>query len=401
MEDIEKYIQDYGTLLFYNSPNSIIISRNKIASRVTDAYWSQHIRDVLKEKIEFKLSGTGEEVYVNQVTNQNLDKEKIDKQQWMVDQFIMNATNSSIPAAMKAINEFTVKATPNGIILKPSILKNNLVSVDDKKHLKRVFDSKCVTELIELIQKIYLDSIEEAQKLVEGKSKKKVTILYREPKNRVVSGVIQDFFDIFNNQSPSEKFWFEQFVKSSSPVDYPYLIKTFTEKQDEIPSGYYGKTPAEEKTLFKFVKSVCKAHLDEKATWKTDNHSGPYLEILREVISLIDPKLYQLVNIDFNREQVNTIKGLLSSSSKSKRVDIHKVLRKTYNFDIDKEIKNDDDYLNKKTGDFNISNDYWKTVLVDIIEQSPRIKDLIKTEMLIYWRLSKHKSNIFKIDESD
>jgi len=394
MEDIEKYIQDYGTLLFYNSPNSIIISRNKIASRVTDAYWSTYIRDVLKENIEFKLTGTGEEVYINQVTNQNLDKEKIDKQQWMVDQFIMNGTNSSIPAAMKAINEFTVKVTLNGIILKPSILKNNLVSVDDKKHLKRVFDSKCVTELIELIQKIYLDSTEEAQKLVEGKSKKKVTILYREPKNRVVSGVIQDFFDIFNNQSPSERFWFEQFIKSSSPIDYPYLTKTFTHRENSIPSGYYGKTPAEEKTLFKFVKSVCKAHLNEKATWKTDNHSGPYLEILREVIDMIDPKLYQLVNIDFNREQVD-------AKLKGKRVDIHKVLRKTYNFDIDKEIKNDDDYLNKRTGDFHNSNDYWKKVLVDIIEQSPRIKDLIKTEMLIYWRLSKHKSNIFKIDESD
>ena len=74
MEDIEKYIQDYGTLLFYNSPNSIIISRNKIASRVTDAFWSQYIRDTFKENIEFKLTGTGEEVYINQISNQNFSR---------------------------------------------------------------------------------------------------------------------------------------------------------------------------------------------------------------------------------------------------------------------------------------------------------------------------------------
>ena len=237
MEDIEKYIQDYGTLLFYNSPNSIIISRNKIASRVTDAFWSQYIRDTFKENIEFKLTGTGEEVYINQIKNQNVDTEKLDKQEWMIDQFIMKGSTSDIAVSMKMVNEFTVKATPNGIVLKPAILKNSLVSVDDKKHLKRVFDSKCVTELIELIQKIYLESVEEAQKLIEGKSKKKVTILYREPKNTVVSGVIQDFFDIFNNQSPSERFWFEQFIKSSSPIDYPYLTKTFTHRENSIPSG--------------------------------------------------------------------------------------------------------------------------------------------------------------------
>mgnify|MGYP003684302369 FL=1 len=394
MEDIEKYIQDYGTLLFYNSPNSIIISRNKIASRVTDAFWSQYIRDTFKENIEFKLTGTGEEVYINQIKNQNVDTEKLDKQEWMIDQFIMKGSTSDIATSMKMVNEFTVKATPNGIVLKPAILKNSLVSVDDKKHLKRVFDSKCVTELIELIQKIYLESVEEAQKLIEGKSKKKVTILYREPKNRIVSGVIQDFFDIFNNQSPSERFWFEQFIKSSSPIDYPYLTKTFTHRENSIPSGYYGKTVTEEKILFSFVKSLCKDYLEEKSTWRTDNHSGPYLEILREVIAGLDSKLYQLVNIDFNREQVD-------AKLKGKRVDIHSVLRKSYDFDIDKEIKNEDDTLDKRTGDFHNSNDYWKRVLVDIIEHSPRIADLIKTETLIYWRLSNHKANIFKIDESD
>ena len=67
----------------------------------------------------------------------------------------------------------------------------------------------------------------------------------------------------------------------------------------------------------------------------------------------------------------------------------------------DKEIKNEDDSIDKRTGSFHNSNDYWKTALVDIIEQSPRIADLIKTETLIYWRLSNHKANIFKIDESD
>jgi len=394
MEDIEKYIQDYGTLLFYNSPNSIIISRNKIASRVTDAFWSQYIRDTFKKNIEFKLTGTGEEVYINQIKNQNVNTDKIDKQEWMIDQFIMKGSTSDIAVSMKMLNEFTVKATPNGILLKPAILKNNLVSVDDKKHLKRVFDSKCVTELIELIQKIYLESVEEAQKLIEGKSKKKVTILYREPKNRVVSGVIQDFFDIFNNQSPGERFWFEQFIKSSSPIDYPYLTKTFTHRENSIPSGYYGKTVAEEKILFSFVKSLCKEYLKEKSAWRTDNHSGPYLEILREIIVGLDSKSYELVNIDFNREQVD-------AKLKGKRVDVHSVLRKTYNFEEDKEIKNEDDSIDKRTGSFHSSNDYWKKVLVDIIEQSPRVADLIKSETLIYWRLSNHKANIFKIDESD
>ena len=107
-----------------------------------------------------------------------------------------------------------------------------------------------------------------------------------------------------------------------------------------------------------------------------------------------DSKSYELVNIDFNREQVD-------AKLKGKRVDVHSVLRKTYNFEEDKEIKNEDDSIDKRTGSFHSSNDYWKKVLVDIIEQSPRVADLIKSETLIYWRLSNHKANIFKIDESD
>ena len=398
MGNITKYIEDYGTLLFYNSPNSIIISRMKIASRVTDAFWSQHIRDTFQKKIDFKLTPTGEEIFLNKLENQGLAGSQIDKQEWMIDQFIMKGSTTGISDSIKMINEFTVKATPNGLVVKPHILKNGLVSVDDKKHLKRVFEAKCVTELIELIHSIWKESLEEVQKLIDGTSKKKVTIFYREPKNRLVSGVIQDFFDIFNNQTPMERFWFQQFVKSHSPVDYPYLLQTFDERENSIPSNYYGKTASEEATLFAFVKDLCKQYVGENTSWGSDNHSGPYLEILREIMFSLDPKSYTLINIDVKRD----------SKIKNKRVDFHPILRENYNFDEDRKIKREDDTIAKDTGQYQNSNDYWKNVLEDVIEQSPQIKDLIKTELLIYWRLSKSKNNLFEleddytlIDESD
>ena len=186
-----------------------------------------------------------------------------------------------------------------------------------------------------------------------------------------------------------ERFWFQQFVKSHSPVDYPYLLQTFNDRENSIPSNYYGKTASEEATLFAFVKDLCKQYVGENTSWGSANHSGPYLEILREIMFSLDPKSYTLINIDVKRD----------SKIKNKRVDFHPILRENYNFDEDRKIKREDDTIAKDTGQYQNSNDYWKNVLEDVIEQSPQIKDLIKTELLIYWRLSKSKNNLFELED--
>jgi len=375
-----------GELLIYNSPKGIIISRNKIASRVLDKYYNTYITQKVNELLPvIELTEKGEQFYKRHSDNVN------NIQEWFTEFVFFH--DSGIGAIQKSLASWVVKDVDFNIVVEPLKEIDKILHEDVKHMLKTYFTKKSVTDITNFTEQLYYENKEEVEKAFAKKSKKDIFVFYREPNRRIISGAIQDFFEFFTNLNARERFWFDLYLEKYSKFDYSFIKEVFNQ-DDFIPSDIIKKIDkhAEEidsntnkdyyqTKIFDFVKPILEKYLSLKH--RNYTHSSPYLFLINEFLQIFDKNKVKLINLDANR--LNGSKEIL---------DLNSVLSPLYEFDdsqFDMSVQKQEQLLQ--------SNDRWIEVLTPIISQDTKFENIINSEMFYYGRLVRDKSNFYKIEE--
>jgi hypothetical protein len=376
-----------GELLIYNSPKGIIISRNKIASRVLDKYYNTYIAQKVDELLPvIELTEKGENFYKRH--SDNLDN----VQTWFVQYVLFN--DSGIGAIQKSLASWVVKDVDFNIVVEPLREIEKILHDDVKIMLKTYFTKKSVTDIINFIEQLYYENKEEVEKAFAKKSKKDIFVFYREPNRRIISGAIQDFFGFFSNLNSREQFWFDLYLEKYSKFDYSFIKAIFDSEESLIPSDIIRKIDKHAEQLdsntnkdyyqskiFDFVKPILEKYL--VLQHRTYTHSSPYLFIINEFLQIFDKNKVKLINLDANR-----LNGVDES------LNLHDVLSPLYEFENSKF-----DVLQEKQEQLLQSNDRWIEVLTPIISLDTKFENIINSEMFYYGRLVRDKSNFYKIEK--
>ena len=385
LRQIEKEQLCYGNLLIYNTPTSIIVSRNKIASRVMDSYWFTYWR-ILLLKLDLKLAPSGEVRLENNPQYDKLTGEltsEISIKEWIIENFVM--CDAVLGSMLKRFSDWNIYQTETGLAASNHRRESEIFSLESKKFLKKYLHSTSVDLVIKTTLELLDDNKKDIDTFLLGNSKKKVMIFYREPQNRIVSGIVQDFFDIFNNMSdPNAYFWFTSFAKTMSPTLSSIILDKFGNSERTIP-GAYIVDKNEESTILPFVQETFTNWMAVNYTFN-DNHSSPYLFLINEIINCVDKKQLKLYNLDFNR--VNGIKDQL---------DIETPIRIAYGLDPDVTIDRFQDSGAGVDGIPIVSNEFWKNELSNIVLKNSKAVALIAQESIIYYKFKFNKQNFWKV----
>lgn len=385
LREIEKEQLCYGNLLIYNTPTSIIISRNKIASRVMDSYWFTYWR-LLFLKLDLKLAPSGEVRLENNPQYDKLTGEltsEISIKEWIIDNFVV--CDAVLGSMLKRFSDWNIYQTETGLAASNHRKESEIFSLESKKFLKKYLHSTSVDLVIKTTLELIDDNKKDIDTFLLGNSKKKVMIFYREPQNRIVSGIVQDFFDIFNNMSdPNAYFWFTSFAKTMGPTLSPIILDKFGNSDRTIP-GAYIVDKNEESAILPFIQETFTNWMAANYTFN-DNHSSPYLFLINEIINCVDKKQLKLYNLDFNR--VNGIKDQL---------DIETPIRIAYGLDPDVTIDRFHDSGIEANGIPIVSNEFWKNELSNIVLKNSKAVALIAQESIIYYKFKFNKQNFWKV----
>lgn len=378
----------YGNLLIYNTPTSIIVSRNKIASRVMDSYWFTYCR-ILLLKLDLKLAASGEVRLENNPSYNKLTGElegKLSVKEWILDNFVM--CDPVLGSTLKKISNWNIYQTETGLSAVGGHKVSNdayLFTLESKKYLKKYLHPDSVDLVIKTSLELWDDTTKDIDDFLLGKSKKNILIFYREPQHRIVSGIVQDFFDIFNNMSdPNAYFWFRSFAKKMGPTHSDIILRMFGDDSRSIP-GAYKVDKNEENVIIPFVQETFTNWMDTNYTFN-DNHSSPYLFLINEIINCVDKKQLKLYNLDFNR--VNKIKDQL---------DIETPIRIAYGIDDDVTIDRYHDSGIRTDGVPIVSNQFWKNELSNIVFKNRKASTIIAQESIIYYKFKFNKQNFWKV----
>lgn len=165
---------------------------------------------------------------------------------------------------------------------------------------------------------------------INKKSKKDIVIFYRKPNEKLKSGIIQDFYSIFNENGGNSflvKLIFKHLNASDEVqrfvLDNSYQIRFMT--VDEIPEP-----------VLAFYKSALSLYLEHMSTnGFNDTHCGNYLYILYALIfgNLLDTNKLILCDLDmcdadelFESLNMNPVKESRSSNNEFKNI-LHDLLQ--------------------------------------------------------------------------
>jgi len=364
--------EKYGELLVYNTPKAVIISRNKIASRVLDSYYYSSVYTQLRE-LDIKLTKAGEARWKNNQDRFNSKKE-------FIFQLLLDVSEGDVNDTIKNITTFNI--VNDGLGSLELIHSKQFPDIEDK--ISEWIDSKSVKDVLGTLELIWNDSETEVEKCLTKKTKKEIVIFIRNPKRRIISGVIQDFFDIFNNMTPKENHWFKLYLKEYNATYYSILEDIFSSEEPakRIPSSYStGENNLEKDVITPFIQKLYNDWAEANLILRT--HSDAYAYLIDQLIQKIDENKLKIINIDYNRF------GLYDDESGTDgEIDFDTILTSFYG----------DDFTLSKT-DFElkeVSNKKWFSSLASEILKQKEIDVLIDIENFFFDKLKNHPNNILK-----
>ena len=169
LREIEKEQLCYGNLLIYNTPTSIIISRNKIASRVMDSYWFTYWR-LLLLKLDLKLAPSGE---VRSENNPQYDKltgeltSEISIKEWIIDNFVV--CDTVLGSMLKRFSDWNIYQTETGLAASNHRKESEIFSLESKKFLKKYLHSTSVDLVIKTTLELLDDNKKDIDTFLLGK----------------------------------------------------------------------------------------------------------------------------------------------------------------------------------------------------------------------------------------
>lgn len=376
----------------YNFDNTIILTKNKQATRNLDLY----LRYYIAEEILFDYS----------------DKSQI---YTAIDTLSENSIRS-FQYAPPTGNEQSTFSLENidGFLEKKDLLRNNNIA-----------DSS-VQKIVGTIEKYMIDSEEELNRLLKGESEKKLIFVYRDPIKRVVSGLAQDVvsiqldspdhrillkaaLDIDNNHSNRilyDALYNEKYKPENSFGRSGGLFTSLVKKPEQNASS-------DEKFIYEkkaeFFKKIAKEYMEESRF--ENQHSGPYLSYLWPSISLLSCDI-KLLNLDADEGETIDLHGIIDEFEEKKRAQfiLTSVANSSAGLLTKREIKDEAKRRNMIYSEIHKSqsNDGLKDLILEVITALQpqdilyqQFINLISKESIHYTNLKYDERNLVEFIEYD
>jgi len=385
-ENSEKLL---GELLIYNTPKALIISRNKIASRALDMYYNKYIEKQFNN-IPLTLTKDGKVNYdIHKGSTKNV-------QEWFIKYLLFH--KNGIGSIQEALAGYRVWNKNYENKVEPAVDLDLLLNEEFKGLLESNFTKQTVTDIINQLLFICNDTKQEIENAFNGNTKKDILVFYREPRRRIISGAIQDFFASFTNLSSREKLWFDLYIESSNKLDYSFIKNIF--QDDPLPGDVIKKLKDTNSStereyfstkIFSFIKPILKKWLKTRRTMESYDytHTSPYLFLINDFLQKFDKNKVKLVNIDANR-----INGV------GKNVNLDTLLLPVYEFESSDFHVDSGSMLGKHLDENSSeSNERWFEVLGPLITADTRFQVIINSELFYYGKMVNDESNLYKINK--